>query len=37
LKIAEATLVQSYAAMVSQSPSADTAVINLQGDWTLFT
>jgi hypothetical protein len=32
LKIAEATLVQSYAAMVSQSPSADTAVINLQGD-----
>jgi hypothetical protein len=32
LKIAESCLIGSYAAMVAQSPAADTAVINLQGD-----
>jgi hypothetical protein len=32
LKIAEAVLTDSFAAMVAQSPSAETAVINLQGD-----
>lgn len=32
LKIAEGVLIDSYAAMVAQSPAADTAVINLQGD-----
>ena len=32
LKIAEHTLTASFAAMVAQSPSAHTAVINLQGD-----
>lgn len=33
LKIAEKTLVDSYAAMIAQSPKAHTAVINLQGDF----
>lgn len=33
LKIAENTLVSSFAAMVAQSPDAHTAVINLQGDF----
>jgi hypothetical protein len=32
LKIAEALLTDSFAAMVAQSPTAETAVINLQGD-----
>jgi hypothetical protein len=33
LKIAERTLVDGFAAMIDQSPKADTAVINLQGDF----
>jgi hypothetical protein len=33
LKIAERTLVDGFRAMVSQSPRAHTAVINLQGDF----
>ncbi len=32
LKIAEETLIASFASMIDQSPSAHTAVINLQGD-----
>jgi hypothetical protein len=32
LKIAEQTLIGSFAAMIDQSPKAHTAVINLQGD-----
>lgn len=33
LKIAERTLIDGFRAMVSQSPKAHTAVINLQGDF----
>lgn len=32
LKIAERTLLSSFAAMVSQSPPAHTAIVNIQGD-----
>jgi hypothetical protein len=32
LKIAERTLLKSFAAMIAQSPAAHTAVINVQGD-----
>ena len=33
LKIAERTLIASFAAMIAQSPAAHTAVINIQGDF----
>jgi hypothetical protein len=32
LKIAEQTLIDSFAAMIAQSPSAQTAILNIQGD-----
>lgn len=32
LKIAERTLIDSFATMVAQSPTAHTAIVNLQGD-----
>jgi hypothetical protein len=33
LKIAERTLIDSFATMINQSPNAHTAVINIQGDF----
>lgn len=32
LKIAERTLIDSFAAMIAQSPAAHTAILNIQGD-----
>ena len=33
LTIAERTLIDSFAAMIGQSPNAHSAVVNIQGDW----
>lgn len=33
LTIAERTLIDSFSAMIAQSPNAHTAIVNIQGDW----